>query len=87
MTATNFVCPGCGNDTLSTIEELIGYAEIKVYRSEKGNVFKNWEGSTEVDWDTSHSIGIACRTCEWEFRGNDWSKQLVPEHLDEEFED
>ena len=68
-------CPECGkSDQLATTERLIGLALCEVYDNKE----VVYEGSTEILWDSSETIGISCR-CGWEYENNDWINQLRKE--------
>jgi hypothetical protein len=66
-------CPHCGDaEGLATIEELIGTARATFYENDV-----EWEGSTDVDWDSSMIVGLCC-DCGWTYRGADWREVLHP---------
>ena len=72
---TKLSCPKCGeSDRLSTTERLIGLALCEIYDNDR----IEYEGSTEILWDTSETIGITC-SCGWEYEGDDWINQLTKE--------
>lgn len=66
--ATRLVCPSCGSDRLATIEKLEGFADVIVM--DDGKV--GWgSGGTDILWDTSKTVGIHCRDCDWEADATD----------------
>lgn len=73
------LCPACGYSTLSTIEQLFGYAGAAASRDDTGEVKLVWDGDTRMDWDSSTTVGIMCDECGWEYWGDDWDAQLLPE--------
>lgn len=90
MTLTLMVCPNCASSELATIEQLTGYAGVQITTNERGNILRDWDGETEVDWDASQTVGIMCRACGWEHEEEGWIHELLrqpPEELDEEFEE
>tara|TARA_R100000656_G_scaffold109936_1_gene81972 strand:+ start:1953 stop:2189 length:237 start_codon:yes stop_codon:yes gene_type:complete len=72
-------CPKCGSHEIVTIEEMQGSAGI--IDISKGT--PEWDGYTEVHWDSMETIGIACTRCLYEemavdgFDYNDWTKKEV----------
>lgn len=68
-------CPKCGDaEELGTIERLHGVAGCSQITAEDG---PDWAGRTDLDWDSSKTVGVACR-CGWEYLGDDWKARLVP---------
>lgn len=66
-------CPSCGEvDTLATLETLEGLAECDFIYPEG----PEWNGTTDVLYDTSKTVGICCQ-CGWEHKGEDWIDHLV----------
>lgn len=64
-------CPSCGQaDGLATVEELIGTARATFYEDDVV-----WGGWTEVDWDSSDTVGAVC-DCGWSYRGADCREGL-----------
>lgn len=67
-------CPNCKKpDLLATIEELEGFAECTKITSDG----PEWNGSTEVIYDSSTTVGVYCQECDWEYRGSDWLDKLA----------
>lgn len=57
-------CPQCGSLNLRTQERLYGAGDVVV--TDDGET--DWpDGVNEVFWDTSETVGIACRDCPWEY--------------------
>jgi hypothetical protein len=73
-------CPKCDNaDSLATIEAITGTANAdRIAREQGGSVDIRWQGRTEVDWDSSTTVGVMCMGCTWSYRGDDWDEQLAP---------
>lgn len=65
-------CPQCGSTELATIEQLEGTAACTI--SESGDI--DWEGRTDVNWDSSTTIGVECRGCGWEDQGESLTANL-----------
>ena len=64
---STLVCPNCGSTDLATIEDLSGSAHCKaVLDPDTGARSVEYDGWTEVHWDSSTSMGIECRSCGWE---------------------
>jgi hypothetical protein len=62
-------CPQCRDDrALATVERLEGAAECSSIEK-SGPVHS---GYTHVNWDSSTTIGVTCRSCMWEQIGDDW---------------
>lgn len=77
---TRMACPNCIEwDQLQTIERIYGYAPAEFFSD--GEV--DWEGHTEVDWDSSTTEGIYCKGCGW----NGQQEALVPYPDEPEDED
>lgn len=75
-------CPACGSSDLATIEDLLGSAGCEVFRDGKtGEGVHNYDGWTEVSWDSSESKGFECRSCHWTQEGREGPDydQLVPQ--------
>lgn len=75
-------CPKClSRDSLATVAELVGLAPFRVSRtvSEDGSAIVEQEhhGTTEVDWDTSGTVGLCCRACLWEVTCSDYLDHLI----------
>lgn len=69
---TLMACPQCKEyDALQTIERIMGYASAEFFSDST----IDWEGHTEMDWDSSKTIGIYCKHCGWEGTG---ASLLVP---------
>jgi hypothetical protein len=67
-------CPDCGVvDMLSTIESLQGLAGCDFIKQDG----PEWNGRTDVLYDTSTTIGVSCQQCGWEHEGGDWIEKLV----------
>lgn len=67
-------CPTCGEtESLATTERLYGAALCNEITAEG----PEYEGYTEMDWDSSTTVGVECGGCGWAYRGADWLDQLV----------
>lgn len=89
QTGRILACPECKSpDDLGTIEEIEGTAILTGAYLVNGAVEIEHEGTTDVHWDSSTTVGLCCRNCMWEFRGSDteWADQLVVDIDDEEFD-
>lgn len=71
---TKFGCPSCGSTELGTIERLYGVADFAAINTDG---YPEWTGRTEVDWDSSTTVGATCGNCHWWYEGDDWTHQLV----------
>lgn len=70
-------CPECGDtQSLATIETLEGAAACQIVRDD-GEVCVSHDGETDVDWDSSVTLGISCQACGYEYRGDDWEQVLA----------
>jgi hypothetical protein len=76
MTAVG--CPRCRSTDLGTLENLLGTAGCRVRRI-GGELEFVHDGWTDVDWDSSTSIGITCRSCSWEDSDKGWEHRLLHE--------
>lgn len=76
---TTMACPHCHAVThLGTIEKVTGIAEAtRIQRGEDGTVWADYTGSTEMDWDSSTTVGGNCSLCGWEQEGGDWADKLI----------
>jgi hypothetical protein len=71
-------CPTCREARLSTIERIDGLASIStITQDASGEIEYDFTGDTEVLWDTSTTVGVQCRSCDWSHEGDDWVEQLV----------
>lgn len=74
-------CPLCGNERLDTIERITGYAStsgITRLEADGGQeVDIAWAGDTDVDWNSSTTVGVRCGSCDWSWHGEDWADQLA----------
>jgi hypothetical protein len=75
----DLACPRCGaGANLATVEQLLGSAgATRVGVLPDGAVEVDWTGYTEVDWDSSTTIGAGCESCGWRHVGRDWPDQLA----------
>jgi hypothetical protein len=70
-------CPACGGSELRTVETIIGTCGVTITRDPWTNTPRlNFDGETQMFWDTSTTIGIEC-ACGWDYRGDDWIDQLI----------
>lgn len=63
-------CPGCGEtDGLSTVELLRGYAGCSFFRLDDGSLQTAFGGYTDINWDTTRTVGLECARCghQWDF--------------------
>ncbi len=68
------ICPTCfSGDSLATIERLQGLCDFNGFDAD---LTPNFGGQTDVDWDSTESIGVQCRSCDWQHVSDDWLKQL-----------
>lgn len=71
------VCPTCGDpDSLNTIETVTGFSSAMCSVDEEGNEQVENNGSTDMDWDGSRTVGVHCKECWWNYTGEDWFTQL-----------
>lgn len=71
-------CPACGVANLGTIEQVKGVAQATIDIVD-GKIELDHGGHTDMDWDSSTTIGVSCRECGWDHEGPDWADQLIPE--------
>ena len=68
-------CPTCATtDDLQTIESLYGHASTTRIEADRTIDFTGW---TEIDWDSSQTVGAFCKNCGWSHEGDDWLGHLV----------
>jgi hypothetical protein len=73
------VCPFCGSDAIGTAEKIDGLARATFTAGPDGNLVINYDGGTEVYWDTSTTVGFGCNACgNWE-TGVGWQDWLLAE--------
>lgn len=59
------VCPRCRNgDRLFTVEKVTGHAMLEFAHFENGVLHLEYEGITEMDYESSTTVGVGCR-CDW----------------------
>lgn len=68
-------CPDCATaDDLQTIETLYGFAHTTRIGADGSIDYAGW---TEVDWDSSQSVGAYCGNCGWSYESDDWLAHLM----------
>lgn len=77
-TDTRLACPECGSDDLATIEVVEGTCDSDFVITKDGERVDFGQGETDLDWDTSTTIGVTCNGCDWEERGAGYLDELVP---------
>jgi hypothetical protein len=73
-------CPECGqSDGLATVERLFGTCDGEFTLGKDGFVVFTGGGYTDVNWDSTESVGVICRNCGWEFDGEQkyWDTVLI----------
>lgn len=77
---SKLICRFCGaDDSFSSIERITGYAKINSIESDPDPALKpeiDYEGWTEIDWDSSTTVGWCCENCNTE---KDSLSELVKE--------
>ena len=74
-------CPKCGSAEVASIEQLTascqGRATLTIEPG--GNLHAEFHpgGWTDVNWDSSTTVGVQCRSCVWSYRGADYLDQLT----------
>lgn len=72
--APDLACPKCGSiESLGTVERIYGVAACYGI-SLDGPRHAGW---TDVDWNSSTTIGVCCRSCFWESFDPKWINELV----------
>lgn len=72
------VCPVCQSDNLGTTEEISGVACCHAYvEVASGQRLIEHDGWTDVCWDSSTTIGMECRDCQWHSKSANWLIELV----------
>ena len=66
--ADELVCPKCGTTELATTEKLLGRAGASMYRLPNGELEIDHDGYTNVNWDSSETVGIECCSCGSSFK-------------------
>lgn len=70
-------CPECGDaESLATLETLEATAACRISR-DAGGVHIEHDADTDVNWDSSTTIGITCLACGYEYQGEDWEETLT----------
>lgn len=65
-------CPSCNSaDQLGTVEHLEAIASCEAIT----NLGPEYDGDTEVIYDTSKTVGVSCK-CGFEYIGDDWLDKL-----------
>ena len=69
-------CPECGDTYLATIEKLTGYSILTEVTADD----LTYEGTTEMDWDSTTTVGVRCMACWWTANGthSEFAKALKP---------
>jgi hypothetical protein len=70
-------CPECGGQGLATLEQLEGLCLSDFTVDEVDVVHSEPHGYTEILWDTSTTIGVVCRECDWSSNHPEWAAQLA----------
>lgn len=73
------LCPKCYSpERLGTLEVIEGAAGATITMSDSGQVEVDYDGGTDVFWDSSTTVGVICQSCSWQHKGDDWASALVP---------
>jgi hypothetical protein len=76
-------CPQCGGADLATIERLTatcqGHATLTIEADGELRPEFHPGGWTDVNWDSSTTVGLECRSCQWRHEGDDHLNQLTAE--------
>ena len=74
-------CPGCGSTDLATSELLTasscGRATLTIEPDGELRPEFHHDGWTDVNWDSSTTVGVECRSCMWSYTGADSLEQLT----------
>jgi len=66
-------CPGCGSAEIATNELLKascrGRATLAIEPDGELRPEFHHDGWTDVNWDSSTTIGVECRSCTWSYTG------------------
>ena len=74
-------CPACGSADLASIEQLTascqGHATLTI--EPRGELHAEFHpcGWTDVNWDSSTTVGVECRSCTWSYQGAEHLDQLT----------
>lgn len=83
-----YLCPNCGDGgELATIEKIYAHAHLNKVTEEEG---LDQTGETDVDWDSSETVGIYCGSCGWDrftLDGEHITAHLQLEETEEEEEE
>ena len=78
-TPVELACPKCYDPSgLATVERIIGHAPITARLDAAGAMQLDSAHRTELDWDSTTTVGVSCRYCLWTYEGVDWPSQLQP---------
>jgi hypothetical protein len=74
-------CPGCGSTDLATSELLTGSscgrATLTIEPGGELHPEFHHDGWTDVNWGSSTTVGVECRSCMWSYTGVDSLDQLT----------
>ena len=74
-------CPGCGSSDLARSELLKassrGRATLTIESDGELRREFHHDGWTDVNWDSSTTVGVECRSCTWTYPGADALDQLT----------
>lgn len=82
MAPTPLVCPTCGHGhSMSTLEQLSATSPLEyVHAADGDDDTPDYEfaGSSDIDWDSSLTVGCTCGHCGYTYHGEDWVTKLAP---------
>jgi hypothetical protein len=74
-------CPACGSADLASIEQLTascqGHATLTIETGGELHPEFHPGGWTDVNWDSSTTVGVQCRSCMWSYQDADHLDQLT----------
>jgi len=74
-------CPECGSADLASIEQLTascqGHATLTIEPDGELRPEFHPGGWSDVNWDSSTTVGVECRSCMWSYHGPDQLDQLT----------
>jgi hypothetical protein len=76
------VCPECGRgDELKSVEQVLGHLGVTLgvvaNTQGKAELVFDFHDGTEMFWDTSETIGLHCRNCDYDDTGEGWEARFI----------
>ena len=80
-------CPHCGSADMATTAQLTascqGHAVLTIAGDGECTRESQLGGWSDVNWDSSTTVGIECRSCTWSYIGDGHLEQLATDNTEE----